>query len=236
MNKNGCGCERCTHKPCARRVPIFSILDEDELSKVVSLIIRRQYTKGELILMEGELSRSLIIVNSGRIKTFRYTPDGKEQILYIFSEGDFFGEMNLLSREESPYNAEALEETHICIIHKKDFQELLMGHPEICLKVMEELCSRLGKMENMVQSMGSNDVDFRVNMVLLEFSKKYGRSHAKGRLVELPLSREGIANYIGVTRETVSRKLSRLQEEGIVELLGNKRIIILDEEALKGNI
>lgn len=78
-------------------------------------------------------------------------------------------------------------------------------------------------MEDMVQSMSSNDAELRVNMVLLEFSKKYGRSHEKGRLIELPLSREGIANYIGVARETVSRKLSHLQDEGVIELIGTKR-------------
>lgn len=233
MIHNSCECEKCHNKLCTRRVPIFSLLDEDELIKVVSLIKRKQYLKGELIQLEGNISPSLIIVNKGRIKTFRYTQDGREQILYIFSEGDFFGEMNLLSKEQVSYNAEALENTNICMIHKDDFQDLLLSHPNISFKIMEELCSRLKKMEDMVQSMGTNDVELRINMVLLEFSKKYGTDHPKGRLIELPLSREGIANYIGVTRETVSRKLNRLEEEGIIEQVGNKKIILLDEKSLQ---
>lgn len=236
MLDDACGCGKCQHNLCARRVPIFSALDDEEITKVVSLITRRQYKKGEIVLMEGDLSRSLIIINKGKIKTFSYTPDGREQILYIFSEGDFFGEMNLIAREESTYNAQALEDTNTCVIGKADFQKLLMKYPQIALRVMEELCTRLEKMEGMVRSMGSGDIEFRVNMVLLEFSKKYGREHPRGKLIELPLSREGIANYIGVARETVSRKLSYLQDEGIIEMIGNKKIILLDEKALERSV
>lgn len=231
-----CTCGICRHELCTKRVPIFSELNDEELFKIISLVVRKKYSKGELVVMEGEPASSLIIINQGRIKSYRYTHDGKEQILYIFSEGDFFGEMGLLSKRETAYNAEALEDTHICLIRKEDFQKLLKGHPEISLKIMEELARRLEKMEGMVQNMGSNDVELRINMVLLEFSQKYGRNDPKGRIVELPLSREGIANYIGVTRETVSRKLSHLQDEGVIELVGNKRIIIFDENALESHI
>jgi CRP/FNR family transcriptional regulator len=208
-------------------------LGEEELLWVVSLIVRRQYLKGQAVLMEGNMSQSLIIINQGRIKTFKDTPDGREQILYIFSEGDFLGEMNLLSDAEASYGAIALEDTNVCMIRKEDFQKLLRTHPDISFKIMEELCGRLRKMEDMVKNMGSNDAELRVNMVLLEFSKKYGRSHPRGSVIDLPLSREGIANYIGVTRETVSRKLAHLQEAGIIELVGNKKIILLDENALQ---
>jgi CRP/FNR family transcriptional regulator len=233
MDDKTCYCSRCSHELCTRRVPIFSELSGEELLKIASLVVRKKYSKGEIIAMEGESASSLIIINKGRIKTYRYTPEGKEQILYIFSEGDFFGEMGLLSPRQFAYNAEALEDTHVCLIRKEDFQNLIKTHPEISLKIMEELGSRLEKMESMVQNMGSSDVESRVSAVLLEFSEKYGRNDPKGRMVELPLSREGIANYIGVTRETVSRKLSRLQDEGVIELVGNKRVIILDEDALQ---
>lgn len=226
-------CEHCGHQPCAKRVPIFSSLDDEEIMQVVSLITRREYSKGEMIIIQGDLSRSLIIIHSGKIKTFRYTADGREQILYIFQQGDFFGEMNLLYERGASYNAQAIEDCRICIIHRDGFQKLLQRYPSISLKIIEELCNRLDKMENMVESMSSNDAELRVNEMLLEFSRKYGREHPEGRLVELPLSREGMANYIGVARETVSRKLVHLQDEGIIRLEGNKRLFILDEKALQ---
>lgn len=226
-------CEKCQHKICTKRVPIFKELSEEELSKVVNLITRRRYTRGELVLMEDNLLDSLMIINEGKVKAFRYTKEGKEQILYIFSQGDFFGEKNLLKQQVASYNIEALEETHICMINKKDFQQLLRDHPEISFKIIEELCVRNDHLEHAIQNMGTKNMEARVNSVLLEFLKKYGKDHPKGVLIELPLSREGIANYIGVARETVSRKLSHLQSEGVIELIGNKKVLILDTEALE---
>jgi CRP/FNR family transcriptional regulator, anaerobic regulatory protein len=236
MSKHVHTCELCQHQLCARRVMIFSTLDAEELGRIVSLIVRKQYAKGELIILEGSNLESLIIVNRGQVKVFRDTHEGKEQILYIFSAGDFFGEKNLLWNQEAAYNVEALEETNVCMIKKNDFQQLLREYPDIGLKIMEELCSRLDRLENTIESMGTKNVEARVNMVLLEFAGKYGKEHSKGLLIELPLSREGIANYIGLTRETVSRKMSLLQDEGIIEMIGNKKVVIINKKALEDSI
>lgn len=225
-------CLICRHKLCARRVPIFSALGEDELHRVSELIVRKQYAKGELILVDGSDFDSLIILNTGKAKAFRDTADGREQILYIFSEGDFFGEKSLLGKQTATYNVEALLETHVCMIRKSDFRQLLRTNPEIGLKVMEELTGRMDRLENSIEYMGTKTVEARVGAVLLEFAQKYGRNHQKGIMVELPLSREGIANYIGVARETVSRKLNHLQDEGIIEMIGNKKVIIIDRASL----
>lgn len=236
MSKHECSCEHCQHQLCARRVPIFSTLDDQELKRIVSLIIRRQYAKGELIILEGSSLEGLIIINKGQVKAFRDTLEGREQILYIFAEGDFFGEKNLLRNQKATYNVEALEATNICMIKKSDFQKLLREYPDIGIKIMEELCSRLERLENTIESMGAKNVEARVSSVLLEFARKYGKEHRKGLLIELPLSREGIASYIGLARETVSRKMSLLQDEGIIEMIGNKKVIITDKEALEKSI
>lgn len=232
MSCTQCACNTCHNKMCAKRVPVFSAFNPQELNRVSQLIVRKQYKKGELIIMEGAGLNSMIIVNSGRVKVYRVTGEGKEHILYIFSEGDFFGEKNLLQDREAMYNVEALEETGICAIDRKDFQGLLKEYPELGFKVMEELCNRLERLENTIESMGSKNVETRVNAVLLEFCERYGVEHPEGILVELPLSREGIANYIGLTRETVSRKMNFLQEDGIIRMLGNKKVIIIDKAAL----
>jgi CRP/FNR family transcriptional regulator, anaerobic regulatory protein len=226
-------CETCQHVLCARSVPIFSVLDHAEIKKVVSLIVRRKYGRGETIVAEGSYPESLIIIKKGRVKAFRYNSEGKEQILYIFSEGDFLGEKNLLRNQQVSYNVEALEDTNICIIKKKEFQNLLMEHPTIGFKIIEELCARIERLENAVQSMGTKSVDTRINEVILEFGRKYGKETKMGIEVQLPLSREGIASYIGVTRETVSRKFSHLQDEGIIQMVGNKKVIIVDKAKLE---
>ncbi len=233
MTTSLCSCDACHHKLCAKRVTIFSSLDTQQLIKITDLITHKEYKKGELIIMEGEAMDSLVILNDGQVKAFRTTQDGREQILHIFSEGDFFGERNLLKDYASAYTIEALEEVHVCLIHKREFQRLIKEYPDIALKVMEELCERLDRLENTVEAMGARPVEARVSSVLLEFADKYGKPHPKGTLIELPLSREGIAHYIGLTRETVSRKMSLLQEDGILEMVGNKKVLLLDRGALE---
>lgn len=228
-----CNCGNCRHRLCVSRVPIFSGLASEELSKVAALIAKRKYEKGELIIMEGSFPENLVIIDKGQVKVFRYTAEGKEQILYIFGEGDFFGEKNILKNQEATYNVEALETTITCMINKKDFQKLLGDYPEIGIKIIEELCSRMEKIEGAVQSMGTKSIEARINSILVEFAQKYGKKHPRGILVELPLSREGIANYIGTARETISRKLSAMQEEGIIEMIGNKKVLILDIKAIE---
>ncbi len=227
-----CECGECQPTLCVYRVPIFSTLSEDELGRVSSLAVREYFAKGEIIFMEGQRPGRMMVINTGRAKTFRYTQGGKEQILNIFSCGDFVGEMTLLGDEAVTYNAEALDDVGICAIRREDFQAVVRDHPNILLKVTEELCARLAKMETMVQSLGSKDVDSRVVSMLLEFANKYGRDHAEGRLVDLPLSREGMGNYIGVARETISRKLHSLQDQGAIRLVGTKQLLILDEDLL----
>lgn len=236
MDKSLCACDSCQHKLCAGRVSIFTSLDREQLLKVIKLIIHKEYKKGELLLFEGEVRNDLVIVNKGQVKAFRNTIDGREQILYIFSEGDFFGEKNLLRDQASNYGVEALEETHVCIIHKNDFQKLVQEYPDIGLKVMEVLCQRLDRLENTIETMGTRTVGARVSSVLLEFADKFGKPSSQGTIIDLPLSREGIANYIGLTRETVSRKMSLMQDEGLIEMIGNKKVLLLNRPALEKSI
>ena len=227
-----CNTNRHDHAPCAARVPIFSSLDQEELRQVLKLIVRKRYKKDEFILAAGSINQHLIVINNGRIKVFGSSPDGKEHIMYILTDGDFFGARDLLQEKASEVTAQAMEETLVCMIARQDFQRLLTQFPGICLKILEVLCDRLEKMEALVRKISPRDVDSRIQMMLLELAQKYGRPHAEGILIELPMSREEMANYVGVARETVSRKLALLKDEGIIQLLGNRQILICNEDAL----
>jgi CRP/FNR family transcriptional regulator len=189
-----------------------------------------------MVVMEGEKLENLVIINQGQVKAFKNSTDGKEQILYIFSAGDFFGESSLLQEQEATYSVEALEETKICMIKKRDFRILLKEYPDISLKIIDELSTRIDRLEHSIQNMGTNNVERRIHAVLLEFANKYGKEQESMIEFELPISREGIANYIGLTRETVSRKLNQMQEEGIIEMIGNKKVIIKNKQALLDSI
>ncbi|MBF7096178.1 Crp/Fnr family transcriptional regulator [Alkalibacter mobilis] len=228
-------CINCGHSLCARRVPIFSKLDGKEIESVVTLIRRKHFDKGENLFFEGGELQGLIIINRGRAKAYINTPEGKEQILHIFFPGDFFGEKSLFVDKKTEYNVKAVEPVDICMISKKDFQELIKKYPGITSKILQELVNRIDRLESMIENIGAKSVDSRINAVLLEFAQKSLDENQidSAAQFELPLNREGIANYIGVTRETVSRKLNLLQEEGVIQMIGNKKIKILDKNRLK---
>lgn len=230
--KDSCQCGLCHNDLCLHKVPIFSSLSKEELYRLADLISHRDYKKGEMILFDGEKSESIVIIHEGSAKAYKYTSDGREQILYVFTEGDFFGEQNLLSDRTATYSVEALQPVKTCILLKTQFQQLLYQYPDIALKIISELGDRMARLENAMQGMGVRNVDNRVSGILLEFAAKYGTEGKEGILINLPLSREGIANYLGVARETVSRKLGQLESEGVIRSVNNKSILIIDQEAL----
>jgi CRP/FNR family transcriptional regulator len=204
-------CYSCPHNVCARRVPLFANLNEEEIKSVVSIIRRKQYKKGETIIFEGSQIPGLLIINQGKAKAYVLTEDGKEQIIYLFYEGDFFGEKGLIKKHASSFTVEALEDVHICMISHRDFTTLTNKH---------------------------KGVEARLTSAILEFGQNYSNRHNQ-KMTDpflLPLSREGIANYIGVTRETVSRKLNALSNDKIIELIGNKEIKILNLKKLRENL
>ena len=195
--------------------------------------MHRTYAKGEVLLAEGEHPDYVAILNEGSVKASRVTADGREQILYVFSAGDFYGEQNLLFDRPSPYAITALEPVALCLFYKKDFQQLLADNPDISLKIIGELGWRMSHLENTVRNLGVRSLESRIGAVLLEFARKYGRRRADGVLVDMPLSREGLASYIGIARETVSRKLGMLEDEGMIRSVGSRAILIRDTKALE---
>lgn len=234
MHEKGQQCTHCNNNLCIHKVPIFYNLDREDLFKIAELIQHKSFKKGDVIFSHGENVDSIIILNRGSAKAYKYTPDGREQILYVFSEGDFFGEQYLLTNRTAEYTVETLQAVNVCMLSKEQFEQLLLQHPNIGIKIIEQLGARMSRLERVMESMGVRSVDSRVCSLILEYMKEYGKMVPEGMLIRLPLSREGIANYLGIARETVSRKLSQLESDGILRSVSNKSILVLDVAALEG--
>lgn len=215
------------------KVPIFSSLDYEDIVNISELIHHKEYQKGESIFSIGDKLDSIVIINEGSAKAFKYTADGREQILYVFSEGDFFGEQYLLNNQTASFTVGALQTVKTCMLTKLEFQQLLFQYPKIAVKIIEELGGRMSRLENAMQSIGVRSIDARIGALLLDFSAKYGKAVPEGILIKLPLSREGMANYLGIARETVSRKLGQLENDGIIQSVSNKNILVVDKSALE---
>lgn len=234
---NECNCESCSHNLCARKVPIFSFLSQDELVKIIEMTGHKFYKKGDMLCRQGEKSDTLFIINEGKVKLSKLTKEGKEQIVHIFTSGDFFGELSLFSNDEK-YNFDvyAISDVKICTLSKEDMNKIIMSNPEISLKLLQVITKRLAQTENLAQNLATNDAEIRIAYMLLEFSENYGVNTEEGVQINLPINREEMANYVGVTRETISRKLSSFEELGIISLKGNKVLIIKKLDELKSYV
>lgn len=230
------GCIHCTNQYCSKRLKLFSHLNKEELSKINNLIIREKCNKGEVLFHEGQLLENLYVVSKGRLKAYKITPEGKEQILYIFSEGDFFGDLSLLRGERLNFNIEAIEETVFCVLRKNHFRNLILSDPSIALKALEMLAQRLQDLEMLIEGLGLQNATLRIAKVLSELAKRYGNKVEGGIEVNLSLRQEDLASYTGMARETVSRKLGKLQDEGIIKFKDNKKLLVTDINRLSNYV
>lgn len=233
MNEYTCNHEKA-QGPCPKKVPIFGGLSNEEIQKVAKMTKHLRFIKGTTLLHEGEKSDTLFIVNKGRVKVSKYTVNGKEQILYILSSGEFFGELHLFNSEEATnFSVTALEDTQVCMLTKSDIDRIMEANPEISLKLLKAVTKRLAHTENLAQNLATKDPEVRIASMILEFSQKFGRKKKEGVLIELPVTREEAASYVGVTRETISRKFSKFEDLGLISLSGNKHLFVRDQSALE---
>lgn len=217
---------------CVRTIKLFEDFNNTDLEQMLSLIEKRQYSKNSSIFHEGDLADRFFMVSRGSFKVFKTQPDGREQILYILSKGDVFGEMHLLKSAPYKFSATALEDTQLCTLTKVNFDNLLRQHPELSLKILSQAYDRIDALETLAQTLSSKDVDLRLATLLLKLSDQFGLPQANTIEIPIKLTREEMANWVGLTRETVSRKLSQFQLEGLICFEDNKTVRILDPDGL----
>lgn len=211
-------------------VPIFSDLPPDTLEKIVEVGSKRKYEKENLILMEEEAGSALFVIISGKVKIARTSNDGREVILSILSESDFFGEMAILDGQTRSATVVALENSELFIIQRDQFLELLKKHPEISIALLYELSKRLRAADLKIKSLTLKDAEGKVATVILQIADEQGK--IKQGIVEiekLPLQQD-LANMAGTSRETISRTLHSFVKKGLIELEGNKLRILSYEK------
>lgn len=231
MNCN-LSCEECLRELCMHKVPLFASLSYEELKSMADHMVCCVYEKGERLLSQGDVPQSFTVILQGRAKVYTVSPDGREKILSILSQDDYFGELHLFGLKHAAYSVEALETVKAWSFSRQHFRSLLTAFPQMAVRLVEELGNRVIQLESILQSSMNSRVDARIAALLLEFSQKYTVPGPYGPEINLPLSREGMANYLGIARETMSRKLKQMEEAGMIATHGNKRMRLLQPEAL----
>ncbi|MGI6685846.1 MAG: Crp/Fnr family transcriptional regulator [Bacillota bacterium] len=221
-----CNCHTRGHTNCIEIVPIFSSLTREEMLEVAAITTQKTYKKNEMVYSVGDKGGKLYVLHSGRVKISRLNANGKEQVIRVVRPGDFLGELSLFSSLSMTDNAEALENSTMCTIDGIKLKEIMKKYPSIAFKVIEELSKRLEKAENLIETINLNTVEQRLAQELIHLAG--GKKE-----VVLNMTKGDFASQIGMSQETLSRKLKAFQEEGLIQLKGHRKILILDREGLE---
>ena len=206
-------------------IPMFSELKDDILEKITELMQKRIYRKNNVILMEEDVGDTLFFLNKGSVKITRLSDDGREVILSILGEGDFFGEMSIFDGESRSANVIALEDTEVFILKRGDFLDLLEKHPKIAINLLQELARRLRKSDQQIEGLSLSDAENRIAMSIIRLAEDIGVIKMGQVVIENLPYQQDIANMAGTSRETVSRMVNLLQKKGFVQRKGRKLII-----------
>jgi CRP-like cAMP-binding protein len=172
-----------------------------------------------------------VIVN-GKVKISRVSDDGKEVILTILGESDFFGEMAILDGLTRSANVTAIEDSELFIIQRNDFLELLKMHPEVTISLLQELTQRLRAADMKIKSLSLKDAEGKVATVILQLADDLGRIKQGAVEIEKLPYQHDLANMAGTSRETISRTLHSFAKKGLIEIDGSK-LRIPDYERFK---
>jgi len=206
-------------------VPIFSELSPSDLNKIAERMIQRTYTKGQMILLEDDLGQTFFVIAGGSVKITRLSDDGREVILAMLGESDFFGEMSLLDGAGRSANVVALDSSEVLTLARNDFLEILQEYPKISISLLEELTQRIRKSDQQIESLSLSDVEQRIGITLIRLAEELGTiKHGTVKINNLPYQQD-IANMAGTSRETVSRTFKLLEEKGLVAREGRNLTI-----------
>ncbi|HNZ83558.1 MAG TPA: Crp/Fnr family transcriptional regulator, partial [Sedimentibacter sp.] len=229
MEKCNCNGHSCSHGYCIDNIPIFVDLPFEVKQSIMESSDHKVYKKGEMIFSPGDCFDYLFVVNKGRVKLSKISVMGKEQILKILEVGDFAGELALFKDTVMTNFAEAMEKTEICIIKNEKIHEIIVQRPEIALKFLEKYTERIQQSEEIIEQIGLREVEQRIaNYLVSEVEKNNIKGKNKEYVINLPVTKSVLSSMLGTTKETLSRKLSLLQDGGLIRLEGQRKIIITD--------
>jgi CRP/FNR family cyclic AMP-dependent transcriptional regulator len=199
-----------------RNVPLFAVLTENQLEVLTSVVSRRSFPRGTTIIAAGDMTDSLYVVISGRLKVMMTDDDGGEVILAILGSNEFFGEMGLLDDHPRSASVVAIEPCELLSLAKRDFKKCMAENFEMTMTVMRGVVKRLREADKKIGSLALMDVYGRVARLLLEMSETIDGQ----KVVTKKLAKQDIAKMIGASREMVSRVMKDLQTGGFIEVKG----------------
>ena len=210
-----------------RAIPLFSRVSDADLEDLASHLIERRFPKHTTVVEEGLPGDYMYVIREGRVKVTKASEDGREKIMNFLEAGAFFGDMALLSNEPRSASVKTLESSRLLALSRRDFIDLLRQSPDMALAVIEELTNRLRETNEQASSMSFQGVKERTRGLFQRIARS--EPARGGRLLTPVLTHQQIADMIGTSRETVTRAIRQLKEEGWLGQEG-KRYVVPSED------
>lgn len=210
-----------------KSVMFFEGLPEEQYDKLAEISVIKKYNKGEILFEADVPAHGFFAPVIGRVKIFRTSPSGKEQILHVFGPGEAFGEVPVFEGGTFPAHGQAIEKCEAIFFPRRDFENMIKSDPDLAMKMMAMLAQRLRILVNKIDDLSLKEAPSRVASYLLLL-----RSSQESNTFKLDLPKGQIAFYLGTIQETLSRIFKKFTEQGIIEING-KEITILDMDELQ---
>ena len=227
--------ERTNVATVLKAVALFAPLDDSEIAFLAARARVRSYAAGELLFSEGEPCSGLYVVASGRVRIFKASVSGREQVLAIEGPSSSIAELPVFDGGNYPASAAAVDPSELVFISRQDFRAMCLEHPEVALKVLQVVGARLRRLVGIIEELSFTTVRHRLISWLLREAKTEGRPTERGPVFSLRVNHQELAAQIGTVRELVSRNMARLQAQGFIQING-REIAIVDLSGLEADL
>jgi CRP/FNR family transcriptional regulator len=200
-----------------RKSKIFSVLSDKDLQKIIGFFEEFDLKNDDYIFMEGDPSDWLYLASRGKVKVVKHTESGKDVILEIKSPGELFCCTAVLDNKPFPESAQAMEDGSVIKISRKKLLEIMDRYPDLKLEIARYSSEKLREAHDMLKNIATEKVEKRIAAVLIKLSEKAGASETGYFKIDVPLTRQEIADMVGTTVETCIRTMSKFQKEGLVK-------------------
>jgi len=216
---------------CLEKTALLSSLSQPELQMLAARTVRKLFSAGELIFSEGEPCSGLHIIARGKVRIFKTSMSGREQVLAVNGPGETVAELPVFDGGPFPASALAVEDAELAFISRRDFNAYCLEHPEVALKVLSVVGARLRRLVSIIEELSFTTIRQRLIAALVKLAQSEGKTTARGVEFQLPATHQELANQLGTVRELISRNLMRLQAEGLLDV-DARQIVVKDMKGL----
>ncbi|SMQ82394.1 transcriptional regulator [Bacillus sp. OV166] len=215
---------------------LFRELNDFEITKISDIAIAREWKKHSHVFLQGDPLENVYFINDGKIKIYKSDINGKEQIVAIAKKGEMFPHVGFFRKGDYPAYAEVLESSTLIAVPISKFETVLIENPELCIKVFKVLGEKIVDLQNRLEEQILNNTYEQIIKLLIRLAQKHGKEQEDGTiLLKSEFTNKDLANMIGTTRETISRTLTKMKKDELIEV-DEEGNMIVDVEILMEEI